>query len=497
MRAQNICIASEHLHRLRTSTSGIASEHLHRLRTSTSASPQNIYIRIASEHLHRLRTSTSASPQNICIASEHLHLHRLRTSASPQNIYICIASEHLHRLRTSTSASPQNICIASEHLHRIRTSASHQNIYIASEHLHRIRTSASPQNVCIMADPEVLLANVSGCGVAREVDMAIKVLVPTLDALILVTGLLGQSLVIAILAGRRRRAGLAPGHTPQITDTLLLALSGADLLLLLCLPFHTAAISLGRWPFGGFLCKAISFLGVACSAASGFTLAALAVTRYLAVVHPARAFRSGVGRRVRLAVALLWVPAAALAAPQFAFRAVSASSAVSCFAFLSDVSQLLYSTALFLGAFALPLGIIMLMYAQIYRFLRRARRLGAPRLERYQRQVTLTSALLVVVFTLLWLPSYGLMFSFVGGTMVGTAGHRYVAVLARLLASSAAVVNPILYAFMSHKFRRDLLDLGRARWDACRSVLIGCPHVFNRDTVQPFELDTTSDRGQN
>ncbi|KAM4609867.1 galanin receptor type 1 [Polymixia lowei] len=336
--------------------------------------------------------------------------------------------------------------------------------------------------------------NGSGRGLSNKVDEGlVKVLVPALDAVILVTGLLGHSLVIAILAGRKRK----DGQPPHSTDTLLLALSAADLLLLLCLPFHTSAIALGFWPFGGFLCKAISFLGVACSSASVFTLAALAVSRYLTVVHPAWAYRSRMQRRTKLTVALLWVPASALAAPQFACRTVSASSAVYCFAFLSDFSQLVYSTALFLFAFAIPLGIIVLMYVKIYCFLRHARLLGsAPQLERYQSQVTHTSALLVLVFTLLWLPSYALMFSFIGGTIASTPAYRSIAILARLLASSAAVVNPILYVFMSNKFRRELLEVGRKRWADCRNCLIGCPDVMGRDTVQPFELDTTSDRGQ-
>ncbi|KAM6976886.1 galanin receptor type 1 [Aplochiton taeniatus] len=326
-------------------------------------------------------------------------------------------------------------------------------------------------------------------------EVLIKVLVSSLDALILVTGLLGHSLVITILAGRRRKGG----QPPHGTDTLLLALSAADLLLLLCLPFHTAAIVLGCWPFGSFLCKAISFLGVACSAASVFTLAALAVTRYLTVVHPTWAYRSLMNRRVKLTVALLWVPALALAVPQFAFRTVSLSSALYCFAFLSGLSQRVYSTALFLFAFALPLAVIVLMYGKIYCFLHRTRLLGrAPQLERYQGQVTQTSALLVLVFTLLWLPSYCLMFTFIGGTIAGTPSYRYIGILIRLLASLAQVVNPVLYVFMSHKFRRDLLDLGRQGWTRCRGCLFGCPDLAGRDVVQPFnpvDPDTTSDRG--
>ncbi|XP_045911716.1 galanin receptor type 1-like [Micropterus dolomieu] len=337
--------------------------------------------------------------------------------------------------------------------------------------------------------------NSSSLGQMNRADNAlVKAMVPILDGLILVTGLVGQTLVITILTGRKRKES-QPLHG---TDTLLLALSAADLLLLLCLPFHTSAITLGFWPFGSFLCKAVSFLGVACSAASVFTLAALAVTRYLIVVHPTWAYRSRMHQRVKLTVALLWVPASALAAPQFAFRTITVSSSVYCFAFLSDFSQLVYSIALFLFGFALPLGIIVLMYAKIYCFLRHARLLGnAPQLERYQSQVTHTSALLVLVFTLLWLPSYALMFSFIGGTLTSSPGYNTIAIIARLLASSVAVVNPVLYAFVSQKFRRDLVELGRERWAWCKGCLTGCPCVMASDMVQPFELDTTSERGQN
>ncbi|XP_035803665.1 galanin receptor type 1-like [Amphiprion ocellaris] len=328
----------------------------------------------------------------------------------------------------------------------------------------------------------------------RRDNRLIKTIVPIMDGIILVTGLVGQSLVITILTGRRKKVS----QPPHGTDTLLLALSAADLLLLLCLPFHTSAITLGFWPFGSFMCKAISFLGVACSSASVFTLAALAVTRYLTVVHPTWTYRSRMDRRIKLTVTLLWVPASALATPEFAFRTISTSHEVYCFAFLSGFSQLVYSIALFLFGFALPLGIIVLMYAKIYCFLKRAQQLGnTSRLERYQTQVTHTSALLVLVFTLLWLPSYALMFSFVGGSIPGSHGHQILAILARLLATSVAVVNPVLYVFMSQKFRRDLLELGRQRWTWCKSCLTGCPHVISRDTVRPFELDTTSERGQN
>ncbi|XP_066526793.1 galanin receptor type 1-like [Hoplias malabaricus] len=336
----------------------------------------------------------------------------------------------------------------------------------------------------LMADWEEEL-NASHSRVRRIEWDAQQTLVPTLDSLIIGIGLLGHSLVIFILSGRMRKRGSRSLHG---TDTLLLTLSASDVLLLLSLPFHTAAIALGNWPFGSFLCKAISFLGVACNSVSAFTLAALAVARYLTVVHPTWVYRSSMQCWIQVSAALLWAPAIALAAPQFAFRTVGTASATHCFAFLSDISQVFYSIALFLFSFALPLVVIILMYAKLYKFLRRTRRQGhAPQLERYQKQVTQTTALLVVVFTICWLPSYVLMFSRVGQSIDSTPDFRALAMFARLLATSSSVVNPLLYAFVSRKFRQELLDMGRAHcmyWEMPYRLRC-CPHR-SRDMVQPF-----------
>lgn len=310
-----------------------------------------------------------------------------------------------------------------------------------------------------------------------------KALVPVLDTVIMVIGLLGHSLVIFILVRRRRKAVSRSFHG---TDTLLLVLSTSDMLLLLSLPFHTSAIALGTWPFGNFLCKTVSFLGVACNTVSVFTLAALAVTRYLTVVHPTWSYRSRMKRWLQVSAILLWVPAMALAAPQFAFRSVGTYAVTHCFAFLSDISQVVYSTALFLFSFILPLLVIIFMYAKLYCFLSKTRMQGpALQLQRYQKQVTQTTALLVVVFTICWLPSYIVMFCRIGKSVNSTNMVRTLALLARLMATSSSMVNPLLYAFVSRKFRRELQGKVRcgdcvvARWCVC------C-NGGSRDVVQPF-----------
>lgn len=303
-----------------------------------------------------------------------------------------------------------------------------------------------------------------------------KVLVPVLDVLILTLGVVGHTMVVVILCGRRRRGSPLTGQATQHsttgtgTDVLLLALSAADLLLLAILPFHTIAIALQHWPFGDAMCRLVGFLGSASTSASSFTLATLAVSRYLTVVRPTTAYTLLSPRRVSAVAAALWVPACCLAAPQLAFRLVGTQHQThdghACFTFFSQTDQLIYGLFHFLVAFLFPLVTIAVAYIRIYVFLWGSRRSGRmPQVERYQRKVTHTSAMLVLAFTLCWLPSYGLTLALAADETSGATGSspRYGAfnVFARLMATSSTVVNPILYVLMSQKFRQDLIRVFR------------------------------------
>ncbi|XP_033181083.1 delta-type opioid receptor-like isoform X2 [Mastacembelus armatus] len=278
---------------------------------------------------------------------------------------------------------------------------------------------------------------------------------------------------------RRRRRGLGRiGQSPQSsvsgtgTDILLMALSASDLLLLSMLPFNTAAIAMQHWPFGDCMCRLVGFLGSACSSASVFTLAALAVSRYLTVVQPARAYCLLSPRRVTISAALLWFPACCLALPQLVFRHIGplqrAHDGLACFTFLSHQDQLIYGLCHFLAAFLLPLVVIAIAYIGIYVFLWRSQHASrAPQVERYQSKVTQTTAMLVLAFTLCWLPSYGMTLALLADKRSGATGisPRYgpFSVFARLTATSSTVMNPILYVLMSQKFRKDLLRLFKRR----------------------------------
>uniref|UniRef100_H3BGW5 G-protein coupled receptors family 1 profile domain-containing protein n=1 Tax=Latimeria chalumnae TaxID=7897 RepID=H3BGW5_LATCH len=272
-----------------------------------------------------------------------------------------------------------------------------------------------------------------------------RVLVPVLDAAIFVIGVVGHTLVTIILLKRRQRR--------NGTTTLLINLSVANLLQLACLPFDSAAIALGEWVFGSFLCKFLSFADTACSSASVFTLAALSINRYLSIVHPTKAYRFHGSWYSRLVIGTIWLPALGLATPQLVYR-ILWSEPAHCFALLPDTGETLYSISLFVAGFVLPLVVIIAMYAGIMRYLWVKRKAMKTRyLDKYNARVMFVSITLVLAFTVCWLPSYVLLFLLISrlATLRGVFP-----IFARGLASSSSCVNPFIYAFLSKQFRNDL-----------------------------------------
>ncbi|XP_042637541.1 proteinase-activated receptor 4 [Orycteropus afer afer] len=132
-------------------------------------------------------------------------------------------------------------------------------------------------------------------------------LVPTLYTLALALGLPANGLALWVLAT----------SVPRLPSTLLLMnLAAADLLLGLALPLRIAYHLRGqRWPFGEAACRLATVTLYGHMYCSLLLLAAIALDRYLAVVHPLRA-RSLRGRALATGLcAAAWLAAAALALP--------------------------------------------------------------------------------------------------------------------------------------------------------------------------------------
>lgn len=128
--------------------------------------------------------------------------------------------------------------------------------------------------------------------------------------LIFALGVLGNSLVITVLARSK------PGKPRSITNLFILNLSGADLAyLLFCVPFQATVYALPDWVLGAFVCKSTHYVFTVSMLVSIFTLTAMSVDRYVAIVHAHRASALRVPRNALLGVGCIWVLSVALASP--------------------------------------------------------------------------------------------------------------------------------------------------------------------------------------
>ncbi|XP_037661926.1 galanin receptor type 1 isoform X3 [Choloepus didactylus] len=128
--------------------------------------------------------------------------------------------------------------------------------------------------------------------------------------LIFALGVLGNSLVITVLARSK------PGKPRSTTNLFILNLSIADLAyLLFCIPFQATVYALPTWVLGAFICKFIHYFFTVSMLVSIFTLAAMSVDRYVAIVHSRRSSSLRVSRNALLGVGLIWVLSITMASP--------------------------------------------------------------------------------------------------------------------------------------------------------------------------------------
>nr|XP_003413327.1 proteinase-activated receptor 4 [Loxodonta africana] len=272
-------------------------------------------------------------------------------------------------------------------------------------------------------------------------------LVPALYALALALGLPANGLALWVLATR----------TPRLPSTLLLMnLAAADLLLGLALPPRITYHLRGqRWPFGEAACRLATVALYGHMYGSLLLLAAVALDRYLAVVHPLRA-RALRGRCLATGLcAAAWLVAAALSLPlalqrQTFWLAGAGAGHLLCHDALPLDAQLSHWRPAFaclalLGCFA-PLLAMALCYGATLRALAA----GGRRYDHALRLAALVLASALAFFA----PSNVLLLLHYSDPGPRAWGNLYAAYLPSLALSTLnSCVDPFVYYYVSAEFR--------------------------------------------
>ncbi|XP_061770728.1 galanin receptor type 1 [Nerophis ophidion] len=271
-------------------------------------------------------------------------------------------------------------------------------------------------------------------------------------ALIFVLGVLGNSVVITVLARSK------PGKPRSTTNIFILNLSIADLsYLVFCIPFQSTIYMMPTWVLGAFICKFIHYFFTVSMLVSIFTLSAMSVDRYVAIVHSRRSSTIRVAKHAFVGVVVIWVLSLAMAAPIMYYQNIfhGGGNLTFCWEVWPDQNQKkVYVVCTFVFGYVLPLLLISFCYSKVLNHLHKKLRNMSKKSEASKKKTAQTVLVVVVVFCLSWLPHHVVHLWAEFGTFPLNQASFVLRVAAHCLAYSNSSVNPVIYAFLSENFRK-------------------------------------------
>ncbi|KAL9984196.1 hypothetical protein ACROYT_G006467 [Oculina patagonica] len=302
-----------------------------------------------------------------------------------------------------------------------------------------------------------------------SLNTASKLALTAVYAVVFIVALFGNCAIILIAKTKRRIRKVA-------FNLFIISMATADIMdALFAVPLTVLYFYIGDlWfegLFGDITCKLFNFFNILSLAASVFTLAAIAVDRYLAIVHVLREPLSK--RKVKLAVVSVWLFASLLMSTyliKYRSRKLEIDGKHHCFGVwdFDDLENNLrmyqYEVATrFILMYVIPLFLMAFLYSLIIRVLKKRQAFGENMSQiRIQRQnVTVIKMLVTVVllFAFCWIPTH------VVSMMVAFSYEKILCwpmslTLTLIVPSHAnGAINPCIYLIFNENFRKGLKDL--------------------------------------
>ncbi|CAG4970294.1 unnamed protein product [Parnassius apollo] len=278
--------------------------------------------------------------------------------------------------------------------------------------------------------------------------------------IMLLFAILGNTLVIwIVLAHRRMRT---------VTNCFLVNLAVADLLMatLNGAP-NIVFLVTANWPFGSITCRASNFTANLTVSAGVFTLVAITVDRYVAIVKP---LQHRLSRKVaRAALFSVWCSSTLLALPTLIYSDTYTKKYVNgereiCFikwpdgSYPTSKTDYCYNLVFLSVTYVIPMLVMVWAYIQMSAALS-GHAIGEctphqKQIVRSKRKVVRMFVLVVVVFALCWLPYHAyfvLVYHHQSLASSPLAQHIYLAFY--WLAMANSMFNPLIYYWMSNKFK--------------------------------------------
>ncbi|XP_071150867.1 orexin receptor type 2-like isoform X1 [Mytilus edulis] len=294
-------------------------------------------------------------------------------------------------------------------------------------------------------------------------------------------------------------------HLRNTTNFFLVNLSIADfLVLLVCLPPTVIHDIAQTWFLGDTMCKIITYLQCVSVLVSVVTLTAISIERYLAICRPL-SFR-GSRFRTAFAVLIIWILSLVSSCPYLVFMTsihddlVPSSIVLLTSCVSSDFNQeYIFQIFLMVTFFLIPFLIMTYTYIRIALCLWRSSTSGSVVLDSRSEAATIQSRarrrtarmliVVVIVFFICYIPVYlSNIFRYAG--LTNTTNQDVLALTtltSHLLCYFNSAINPVIYNFMSEKFKKEFRV-------ACKFCGLGPTHGRHGTLTANVKMDTVTEK---
>ncbi|XP_070502684.1 tachykinin-like peptides receptor 99D isoform X2 [Chironomus tepperi] len=259
-----------------------------------------------------------------------------------------------------------------------------------------------------------------------------------------------------------------------------------------------------NWPFGTLFCKISQFVANTSICASVFTLMAIAIDRYMAIMNP---LKPRMGKKLTLCIAvLIWIIGIISSCPNFFFFTtfdIPTEDRVVCYAEWPDadretnhsIQEYVYNVVFMILTYFVPIGSMTYTYTRVGLELWGSQSIGECTQRQLdniksKRKVVLMMIMVVLIFAVCWLPQnvYFIITSYYPSvTTYPYIQEIYLGIY--WLAMSNSMYNPIIYCIYSDRFRRGFKQF--FRW--CPFIHVGPEVLTRREVVSRYSCSGSPD----
>lgn len=347
-------------------------------------------------------------------------------------------------------------------------------------------TDLSESSFCGQSFPKILHDFKESLKQPESVCLESKVILTILYSVITLMSLVGNSLVIATF--------IFDKHMRSVTNVFILSLAVSDLMVTLTLvPFNLGLVFSYYWIFGRSACKMVPFFMTFSVSSSSLTLCAIALDRYIAIVHPHKLKFLQNPKPAGIFLAVIWILSALCSVPNVIFYDLKkielkcdisgSEEKYACVWPKSKYKQPLQLWVTLIVLFITPLILMSFVYCRIGYQLWIRKPVGNKRNTSdntmMKKKVIKMLVIVMLAFVLCWSPIMILNTVLEIGR---NSAHVSVEVIAYMknyfqcLSLVSCCINPVIYTFMNKKFRDTF-----AKYLFCK-----------RNRVQPIDVQNDS-----